>query len=266
MTRPDDLVRLLRSGESARPRLIWYAPGERIELSGRVLATWAAKAADLLQEELDAEVGTRVGLVGTPHWRLIVWALATWNLGGTVVLDDDAGVDVLVLDGHRLGDLLHGGTWSPGDPATRGAEHVVALTRAALARRSPVALPDGVIDEAAILLTHADEMDPLDTAADDDTALVDDAATSSYADLVAAASPARAGAGDGTGGRDAPTRRHVPGSIPLAEVLRTAVATWATGGSIVLTDPEWEADQGGDPSAPAFARVLESEGVSAPRA
>ena len=50
MTRPDDLVRLLRSGESAKPRLVWYAPEERIELSGRVLATWTAKAADLLQE------------------------------------------------------------------------------------------------------------------------------------------------------------------------------------------------------------------------
>lgn len=262
MTRADDLIRILRSGESARPRLVWYAPGERIELSGRVLATWASKAADLLQEDLDV-VGTRVGLTGAPHWRLLAWALATWAVGGTVVLAapgsegedaatgsigspaDGAPVDVLVVDGDRLGQA-----WRPGDPTTWGAGQVVALTRAALARRSPVALPAGVIDDAAELLSHADEMDPYDTASDGDAALLADGPAWAYADVVPAA-------GD--------ERRHLSGSAPLGELLRQAAGVWAAGGSIVLTDPAWEAEQGGDPATGAFAQVLESEGVSAPQ-
>ncbi len=238
-------MRLLRSGDSARPRIIWHAPGERIELSGRVLSTWVAKAADLLQEDLDAEVGTRVRLEGAPHWRLLVWALATWTVGGTVqTRDGSERVDVLVADGERL---------ASGEVDAEAAEVVVGLTRAALARRSPVDLPDGVIDEAATLLSYADEMEPYDRASDDDIALVADspAGEIAYANLV------------GAGTAD---RIHVSGSVSLTEVLLAATSAWAGGGSVVLTDPAWEADHGGDPTSGAFADVLESEGVSAPRA
>ncbi|WP_051992256.1 TIGR03089 family protein [Mobilicoccus pelagius] len=251
MTRPDDLARILRSGESALPRLIWHAPGERIELSGRVLATWTAKAADLLQEDLDGGVGTRVRLEGDPHWRLLVWALATWTVGGTVVVGGGAPsaenpVDVVVIDGERLGE-----TWEPGAAETQGADWVVALTRAALARRSPVPLPAGVVDEAAVLLSHPDEMDPYDTAPATAPALVGDAASVTYDDLV---TPGVEG------------RLHVSGTAPLAEVLRTAASAWAGGGSILLTDPRWEEEHGGDPTQGSFARILESEGVTGPAA
>ena len=258
MTRADDLTRILRSGQSARPRLIWYAPGERIELSGRVLATWVAKAADLLQEDLDAGVGTRVGLSGSPHWRLLVWALATWTLGGTVVTSaeapdpdaeaplgrpaDGAPVDVLVADGEHLHRCLTG-AWRPGDPLAWRAEHVVGLTRAALARRSPVDLPAGVLDEAAVLSSHADEMVPEEEADPADPALVSPAGTWTHADLVAAGSADRV---------------HLSGSVPLTDVVREAVALWAAGGSLVLTDPAWESTQEAD----ALREVLRSEGVS----
>ncbi|GMA38963.1 TIGR03089 family protein [Mobilicoccus caccae] len=250
--RPDSLVSLLRSGESARPRLIWYAPGERIELSGRVLATWASKVADLLQEDLDAEVGTRVLLVGAPHWRLLAWALGTWTLGATVVVDEsgesatdvtagiDVAADIVVADGSRI---------AAGEFDTTTPDAVVALTRAALARTSPVALPPGVIDEAAVLLTYADEMEPYDSASADDPA-VTGSIDLTYGELVSPASDARV---------------HLSASLPLPEVLRAAASTWAAGGSIVLTDPQWEAEQGGDPGSGAFADVLASEGVSAPR-
>ncbi|MDO5628772.1 MAG: TIGR03089 family protein [Mobilicoccus sp.] len=236
--RPDDLLRLLRSGDAARPRLIWHAPGERIELSGRVLATWAAKAADLLQEDLDAGPSARVLLACPPHWRLAAWALGTWVVGATVATEDgDPGeFTVVVTAGDRANDFVSRGT------------DVVALTLAALARRSPIDLPSGVIDEAAVLNTYADDVEPFDRADDDALALVG-SAEFTYTDLV------------GAGTDD---RIHLSGSLPLDEVLRRACAAWAAGGSVVLTDPTWESAHGGDPAEGEFARVLATEGVSAP--
>lgn len=245
--RPDDLVRLLRSGESATPRLIWHAPGERIELSGRVLATWASKIADLLQEEFEAGVGSTVLLDGSPHWRLMAWALGGWTVGATVVTctDPDSGtsvrpsgpVDVLVADGSRF---------AAGEVDIE-AETLVGLTRAALARTSPVPLPAGVVDEASTVLTYADQVDPYDRADDDDLAL-DGATQATYAALIRPA---------------AAERIHLSGSLPFAEVLAQAASVWAAGGSVVLTDPAWEASQGGDAAAGDFAQTLRSEGVSA---
>lgn len=88
--------RLLEDGAS--PRLAWSSSdGEALELSGRVLANWTAKIANLLVEEADAEPGTRVLLDLPVHWRSLVWALGTWVAGATVVTDvgesdGDAGV------------------------------------------------------------------------------------------------------------------------------------------------------------------------------
>jgi len=88
--------RLLDDGAS--PRLAWSSSdGEALELSGRVLANWTAKIANLLVEEADAEPGTRVLLDLPVHWRSLVWALGTWVAGATVVTDvgesdGDAGV------------------------------------------------------------------------------------------------------------------------------------------------------------------------------
>lgn len=252
-SRPDDLVRLLRAGDAARPRLVWHAPGERIELSGRVLATWAGKVADFLQEEADAGVGTQVRLDGRPHWRFLVWALGVWHIGATVVtMDPDmavtagpvrvgsAAAEVVVAMSRRLVD---------GEVSTAGAATVVALSPESLARASSVPLPPGVVDEASTLLGFADETDPYDRAGGDDAALVG-RTVHRYSDLLTEASP---------------DRLHVSGGAPLEEVLTTTASAWAAGGSVVLTDPAWEADHGGNPDSPAFADVLTQEGVSAPR-
>lgn len=240
--RPDDLLALLRSGESARPRLIWHAPGERIELSGRVLATWAAKAADFLQEEADAGVGTRVLLDGEPHWRFLAWALGVWHVGGAVVTPRARQQDaqVVVATGARI---------AAGEVNIAGADTAVALTPAALARVSPDPLPAGVIDEAATLLSYADEVDPYDRAGERDTALAD-LQEHTYAGVLTTTDD---------------DRRHLSGAGHLAEVLIPAASTWAAGGSIVLTDPAWEAEQGGDPGAGHFAEILAEEGVTALR-
>ena len=56
MTLPLPLPGLLAqlTAEPGRPRLTWYAPAERVELSGHVLDNWVTKTANLLVEEYDA--------------------------------------------------------------------------------------------------------------------------------------------------------------------------------------------------------------------
>ncbi|NHN54610.1 TIGR03089 family protein [Calidifontibacter sp. DB0510] len=91
--------------DPARPRVTWYdeGTGERIELSGRVLANWVAKAGNWLQDEADVSVGTTLGLrLPTDHWRCVYWALAGWACGTTVLLDADAEVTVGFADAELV--------------------------------------------------------------------------------------------------------------------------------------------------------------------
>ncbi|WP_245605724.1 TIGR03089 family protein, partial [Promicromonospora kroppenstedtii] len=83
------LARLAADG--GRPRLTWYGDdGERVELSGAVLANWASKTVNLLVEEFDAAPGTTVVVDLPVHWRAAVWTLAAWRTGATVALPDAA--------------------------------------------------------------------------------------------------------------------------------------------------------------------------------
>src|SRR5690349_5464694 len=73
--------------DPSRPFVTYYdaASGERVELSGTTTRNWVMKAANLLVEEADAEVGIRVMPTMPSHWMRIVWLLATWAVGGIVV-------------------------------------------------------------------------------------------------------------------------------------------------------------------------------------
>jgi len=146
------LARLAADG--GRPRLTWYGDdGERVELSGAVLANWASKTVNLLVEEFDAAPGSRVVVDLPVHWRTAVWALASWRTGATVALPD-AGTDpdVVVTD-------------DPGRWAGTGADLVV-VSLPALARRYDGDLPAGAIDAASAVMTYGDaigwvpEVDP----------------------------------------------------------------------------------------------------------
>ena len=68
------------------PALAWYGEASRIELSGHVLANWVIKAIGHLHDEVALEHGDTVVLDLAPHWKRLVLALATWSLGGEVVL------------------------------------------------------------------------------------------------------------------------------------------------------------------------------------
>ncbi|HSL35372.1 MAG TPA: TIGR03089 family protein, partial [Arthrobacter sp.] len=144
-----DLMTALRSGQSTSPRLTWYGPeSERVELSGRVLDNWVAKTSNLLQDELDAEPGTRLRLDLPAHWKSVILALAAWQLGMEVVFDDDAEAELLA-------------TGDPGPGAAQGAfDAVLAVALPALAMRWPGELPTGVVDYAAEVRSHGDVFMP----------------------------------------------------------------------------------------------------------
>lgn len=165
------------AADATRPALTYYddrpdGSGERIEISRRVLRTWAAKAANALQEGLDVQPGSVVLVdLPAPHWRLAYWALAVWSVGATLTVDTHEGADVLV-------------TTDPGSDLAEDCDEVVAVTLAALAREFDGELRSGVMDEAAELSSYADDFTAWDEAEPEDTALVSGGERVAYAEIL----------------------------------------------------------------------------------
>src|SRR5450830_1135512 len=144
------------AAEPGRPRLTWYAPAERVELSGHVLDNWVTKTANLLVEEYDAGPGTRVLLDLPVHWRSVVWAFAVWRVGACVLVPGLSAtrVDLVVTD----------------RPAAHSGGDIVAVALPALARSFDGDLPPGVVDATGAVMTYGDvltwmpEPDPLSPA------------------------------------------------------------------------------------------------------
>src|SRR5659263_624948 len=130
------------TAEPGRPRLTWYAPAERVELSGHVLDNWVTKTANLLVEEYDAGPGTRVLLDLPVHWRSVVWAFAVWRVGACVLVPGLSAtrVDLVVTD--------------PPGRHRRGGNVGVAL--AALGARLGGGPPPGVVDATGAVMTYGD--------------------------------------------------------------------------------------------------------------
>ncbi|MFI2490436.1 TIGR03089 family protein [Promicromonospora kroppenstedtii] len=202
------LARLAADG--GRPRLTWYGDdGERVELSGAVLANWASKTVNLLVEEFDAAPGTTVVVDLPVHWRAAVWTLAAWRTGATVALPDAAvgGPDVVVTD-------------TPERWTDAGADLVV-VSLPALARRYDGELPPGAIDAASAVMTYGDVIGWVPDVDPDQDALVTAAGAVGHKGLVPES-------GDGA-------RVLVDGRGAVADVLRALLGIWAGGGSVVLT-------------------------------
>ncbi len=216
MLTPADLLGSLVASDAARPRLTFYddaegpTRGERIELSGRVLANWVAKAANLLQDDLDGAPATTVGLDLPAHWRAVYWALAAWSVGATVVVGPGARrADVVVTT----------------DPAVAGgiaeeAGLAVLVTLPMLARQHPDT-PGGVVDEARDLAGYGDVFSPWEEPDDDTPALDSDQGATAYGEVVVSHP------------EWGPTPRvRVPDR--LADALRATLSAWAADGSVVL--------------------------------
>ncbi|RYV51390.1 TIGR03089 family protein [Pengzhenrongella frigida] len=138
-------VLALVTRDPGRPRLTWYGPdGERIELSGAVLANWVSKTTNLLVEEFDAGPGVQVGLDLPAHWRTVVWALAAWRCGACVVVGDGvSAADVVVTDRPE---------------AYPAVDQLVAVALPGLARRFDGELPAGAVDAASAVMTYGDQI------------------------------------------------------------------------------------------------------------
>jgi uncharacterized protein (TIGR03089 family) len=218
--------------DPARPRVTFYEDtagptrGERIELSGKVLANWVSKAGNALQDEYDLGPGSIVQLSLPPHWRALYWALAVWSVGAAVDLSGQRAPDLLICD-----DV--GAPTAPGPTPY----DVVLVTLNALARAHPGQVPAGAMDEARELATYGDQLVAIAEPAPDDLALV-------------------------TGGTRVPYRSVVPqGDWPagvrvslagdLTQVLESALAAWAVDGSVVLARDGRRA--GGEPQPARLA-------------
>ena len=131
------LDRAVASGPS-RPLLTAYddATGERTELSVVTFATWVAKTANLLRDELDVQPGSSLSLQLPLHWQAAVWLQAAWALGLVVDLVSRDGVDVAVVGHDSTG----------GDSVS--ADQVVSLGL------GPMGLP-----RAGVLPRHPDAVD-----------------------------------------------------------------------------------------------------------
>lgn len=216
--RPDEILPALLASDPARPRVTFYddAPGptkgERIELSGKVLANWVNKAANLLTQEFDAGPGTRVALrLPASHWRTVYWAFAVWAVGGTVVTEGPATVGTAPVGLADEVDVL-----VTAEPAGSTGD-VVVVTLAALARQFPGDVA-GAIDEAREISSYDDQFTALERADDGDVALVGREQEWTYGELITPAPEF--------------DRRYVTGE--LDPVLRESVGVLASLGSVVL--------------------------------
>ncbi|MBK7722800.1 MAG: TIGR03089 family protein [Austwickia sp.] len=219
MRMPDDVRTLLRTTEPTRPRLTWYgdAPGDRVELSGRVLDNWAAKAGNLLQDELEAGPGTIVQLdLPAGHWRALYWSVAAWSIGATVDVPGpqhhDLDADVLVTAGAPL--TVPGGRPGPA---------VIAVNLETLARRAARPLNVGEIDEAKELSSYGDVLDCWQRPEPGATALRSSVGRWTFDELLADA-----------GHR---SRLLLSNGAPAATLLRAALSAWAADGSVVICPP-----------------------------
>lgn len=198
--------------DPGRPRVTWYGDGgERVELSGAVLANWVTKATNLVVEEYDLAPGARV-LVDLPtHWRAVVWWSAVWRAGATVVTPrSDAAADLVVTSApERHPD----------------APDLVAVALPALARRWEGALPAGAVDGAAATMTYGDVLGYAPATQPDAVAVDDDGATTTFRDLVRPADPQRV---------------VLTGDARV--VLPRALGVLAGDGSVVLLDDAVAAD------------------------
>ena len=253
-----DVLRTL-TADPGRPRLTWYGPeGERIELSGAVLANWVSKTTNLLVEEFDAEPGTVVALDLPPHWRTLVWALATWQSGAALrVVDGPATAagspaDVVVTAAPDQ--------WLGPDGRRPAHGDLVAVSLPALARRYDGELPAGAVDAASAVMTYADAVGyvaPTDPGAVALSGPTTDRAVS-YQDLLGWASDADAGTP--SAGRSRVLVRAADGAKGTAALLRTSLHTWAADGSVVVLSQETARELDADPDR--LARLVATERVT----
>ena len=226
------LLQRLVADDPGAPRVTFYAEryaqtGERVELSARVLSTWVAKTANLLEEEFGTGPGSVVALDLPTHWRTLVWQLAAWSSGAAVLLggsgspadapaDAPADVTADVFISHDADALRRDGSGEK-----------VAVSLAPLARSFGTDVPAGVLDYARVVTGYGDTHSALAAPGPADVALVGAAgAATTFGSLLADAV---------TAGAQWPVGVRLLTDVEPGDVVRGPLAAWARGGSVVLT-------------------------------
>lgn len=248
----DPLLPLLPTlADGDRPWLVWYSTTERIELSGHVVAMWAAKIAGFLTEQ--APPHPTVTLALPPHWRTVTWALGTWLVGGSVVASS-CPFGASAPFPRSLADVLSpvpdvSVAFHPHDHPTP-TEVEVLLPYESLAMRWSGAedLPLLTYDGVADVMTYADHFSPLPTApdipalwpigdgqTDDDTSALNRPAPASLLTLSRAqlATCARERA---TACKAEPGQGVEIYGESTSQMLLSTLGAWSTGATTVIVD------------------------------
>ena len=145
----DALRRAALKRDGTSPVIIWYGPGRsRIELSGATLANAAAKAANLLAEEIEPAELIRLEL--PLHWQLPVWLAACAAGGWPVEVGPSSGRasltvtnEVPTITSGRVVLVSLDPFGLPGTPAPPGVIDAAIEARAQPDHFSPVVPPSG---------------------------------------------------------------------------------------------------------------------------
>ena len=230
----DALIRALPStSDSSRPWLVWYAPGERIELTGHVLSMWHAKCAGFITAEAGPGAGVHLGM--SPHWRAVTWCAGAWVAGATPVLVE--------RDDFLVGNLLEE------DPSMSVAFRIhwlfpsadvqVLVTMGSLATHWPTPLPPLTLDGIADVMPFADHFPPAPTDGSEPALIVpqrDGLRTTSRDALVAPAQSDAVEKALGTGARALLIREET-----VERAMRGVMAAWRAGLTAVLISPDADA-------------------------
>lgn len=160
----DQLPSLLPTlADSDRPWLVDYAGAGRVELTGHVLAMWAAKVTGFLREQ--APQAPLVELSTAGSWRGLAWALGTWAAGGSVRSRQERLIAQAYGEQAAPADVSVALSPEDLDPE---AELQVLLPSGplALAWDGPAPLPPLVVDGVADLMAYPDQAPATDVSSD----------------------------------------------------------------------------------------------------
>jgi uncharacterized protein (TIGR03089 family) len=210
-----------------RPLLTYhdFDTGERVELSYTTLANWTSKTANLIQDELLADPGSRFLLAAPPHWMTAVWAIAPLLCSAVVSPWGDAARARFAVSGPEPGQLDYA-------RACHGERYALSL----LPLGRPFAeVPEGFADYVAEVRMHGDRFGAYDPPNADSPA------------LTGAAGPGGGASDEALTHREVLERaadRYAPGTRLLVPVEETACdaagligwlyAPIVAGGSVVL--------------------------------
>jgi uncharacterized protein (TIGR03089 family) len=156
-TEPSDLAALWRTQvarNGPRPFLTYhdFDTGERVELSYATMDNWISKTANLIQDELLADPGSRVLLAAPPHWMTAVWAIAPPLCSVVVSPWGDAARARYAVAGPEPEQLEYA-------RACQGERYALSL----LPLGRPFAeVPEGFADYVAEVRMHGDRFTPFD--------------------------------------------------------------------------------------------------------